>query len=113
MGLPDSPKSDWYAFRMKHNAAEGQVASFSRGFTAQQVARRAALNEGRNTFRFRLQNGKADAWANGTQVLEQAAPANPLRLYRDSMLGLGAYNDMNETVIRYRNVKVRRLQPDR
>jgi hypothetical protein len=109
MGLPDSPRSDWYSFRMKRSAVEGQIASFSWGFTTQQIARRAKLNEGRNTFRFRLQGGQADAWVNGTQVLEQAAPAKTLRLYSGCMLGLGAYNDMNETVIRYRNVKARRL----
>lgn len=34
MRLPDNPKSDWYAFRLKRNAVEGQVASFSRGWSS-------------------------------------------------------------------------------
>jgi len=112
MGLPDNLNSDWYAFRMKRNATEGQVASFSRGWTTQQVAGKTTLNESSNSFRFCLQEGKADAWVNGTQVLQQAAPANTLSLYRNCMLGLGAYSDMNETVIRYRNLKARRLPSD-
>jgi hypothetical protein len=49
---------------------------------------------------------------NGIQVLQQAAPAKTLNLYSNCMLELGAYSDMNETVIRYRNIKVRRLHPD-
>ena len=109
MGLPDSMKSDWYAFRMKRNATEGQVASFSRGWSTRQVARTATLNERRNSFRFRLQEGKADAWVNETQVLRQAAPEKTLSISGHCLLGLGAYSDTNETVIRYRNLKVRRL----
>jgi hypothetical protein len=36
-----------------------------------------------------------------------------MRLDNDCMVGLGAYSDANETVIRYRNVKLRRLVPGR
>jgi hypothetical protein len=111
MGLPDSSKSDWYAFRMKRNAVEGQVAVFSRGWSASRIARKATLNEGQNTFQFRLQEGKADAWVNGIQVLHKATLGKTLRLSSDCLLGLGAYNDTNETVIRYRNLKARRLVP--
>jgi hypothetical protein len=109
MGVPDGLNSDYYAFRMKHNAVEGQIASFSRGWTVRQVAHRALLNQGVNSFRFLLKHGKADAWVNGTQVLDQATPEKNLRIQDNCMLGLGAYNDMNETVIRYRKVKARRL----
>jgi hypothetical protein len=113
IGVPDSTKSRWYAFRMKKNATEGQVVSFSYGWGSQQVAKRVSLNPDHNSFQFRLQNGKADAWLNGTQVLRQAAPSKNLRLYKDCMVGLGAFSDANETVIRYRNVKLRRLVPGR
>ena len=109
IGLPDNMQSHWYAFRMKSNASEGQVASFSLRWTTRQVGHTTTLTEGRNTFRFRLQDGKADAWVNDSQVLNQAAPEKQLGLARDCFLGLGAFNDMNETVIRYRNVKARRL----
>ena len=109
MGLPDSMNSEWYSLRIKRNASEGDIASFARGFSPQQVAHQAPVADQRNEFRFRLQQGQADAWVNGTQVLHKAAPVKSLRLWRGSLLGLGAYNDMNETVLRYRNVKVRRL----
>jgi hypothetical protein len=110
VGLPDNMQSHWYAFRMKRNEMEGQVASFSLRWSTRQVAQPIKLNEGsRNTFRFVLKNGRADAWVNGTQALQQACPEKNLALSRSCFLGLGAYNDMNETVIRYRNVKARRL----
>ena len=113
MGLPDTLRSRWYAFRMKKNATEGQVVSFSYGWGSQQVAKRVTLNPDHNSFQFRLQNGKADAWLNGNQVLRQGAPSKTLRLYNDCLVGLGAYSDANETVIRYRNIKLRRLVPGR
>ena len=72
-----------------------------------------ALDDKTNTFRFRLERDKADAWLNGAQVLRQASPTKALKLNRDSLLGLGAYNDVNETIIRYRNVKARRLVPEK
>jgi hypothetical protein len=109
MGLPDSMRSEWYAFLVKRNASDRPIASFSRGFSAQQVAHQAPVADRRNEFRFLLQNGRADAWVNGTQVLHKASPVKNLRLHSGSLLGIGAYNDMNETVLRYRNVKARRL----
>jgi len=112
-GYPDGSDSDWFAFRMKRNAVEGDLASFSRSWSKRQVARQVTLNSGRNSFQFRLRDGKADAWVNGTQVLEKASPMKTLHLHSDCVLGIGAYNDMNETVIRYSKVKVRRLVPGR
>lgn len=111
MGLPDAMRSDWYAFRMKRNTVEGPVASYSHGWGSPRVTRKATLNEGQNTFQFRLQNGKVDAWVNGIQVLRKATLGKTLRLSNDCLLGLGAYNDTNETVLRYRNLKARRLVP--
>jgi hypothetical protein len=58
-----------------------------------------------------LQNGKADAWLNDARILDHVAPEQ-LRINSRCMLGLGAYNDMNNTVIRYSNVRVRRLLPE-
>jgi len=113
MGLPDSLKSDWYGFRMKQNAVEGQIVCFAHGWSSQQVAKQVAFNSDHNSFQFRLENGKADAWLNGTQILRRASPSKSLRLYNDCLVGLGAYGDANETVIRYRNVKLRRLVPGR
>lgn len=110
MGLPDSRSSRWYAFRMKRNEDEGDVASFSYQWTRTEVARSFGLKSDRNTFQFRLRDGGADAWVNGRQVLHNAKLSG-MKLRTDSMVGLGAFHDMNETVIRYRNVKLRRLVP--
>jgi hypothetical protein len=109
MGLPDSHNSVWYGFRMKRNVFEGQVVSFSSGWTRHQSAVKTALNDTTNSFRFRMQANVADAWLNGNKVLHQDSGTNAVNLYNDSMLGIGAFNDMNETVIRYRNVKARRV----
>ncbi|HYG33729.1 MAG TPA: DUF4034 domain-containing protein, partial [Clostridia bacterium] len=109
MGLPNNFDNIWYAFRMKQNADEGQVASFSRGWGTVQIRRPAKISANRNSFRFQIQHGKADAWVNDAQVLKQASPEKRMVLQDNCLLGLGAYNDMNDTVIRYRNIKVRRL----
>ena len=111
MGLPDNFDSLWYGFRLKRNATEGQGISFSRGWSRTQIWKPVALNDDRNTFQFRLQGGKVDAWVNGTQVMKSAVLTKDLRLRTDCLVGLGAYNDTNETVIRYRNLKLRRLLP--
>ena len=109
MGLPDTMTSWWYAFRMKRNADEGDVASFSYTWTSTQVARPATLKDDRNTFRFRLRQGCfADAWVNDQRVLNNAQ-LREMHMTDDAVVGLGAFNDMNETVIRYRNVKLRRI----
>ncbi|MBI1176641.1 DUF4339 domain-containing protein [bacterium] len=111
MGLPDFESRTWYAFRMKRNAAEGQVASFANGWSAQQVAAPIFLDSKRNTFQFRLKNGQATATVNGKSVLHDASLENfPINVNpADYVVGLGAFNDMNGTVIRYHNVQIRRL----
>ena len=43
-------------------------------------------------------------------MLREAKPGRAvLALGSDAYVGLGAFNDMNDTVIRYRNVQIRRL----
>jgi hypothetical protein len=109
MGLPDNLKSDWYSFRMKSNPSEGQLVSFSRTWGVTQLGYHVKFNEGTNSFRFCWQKGKVDIWLNGVQYMRQTAPLSPVLIKDNCMLGLGAFNDSNDTVIRYRNVKVRRL----
>jgi hypothetical protein len=109
MGLPDSYNSEWYGLRLKRNATEGEVASFGRCWGSQEVKKSVGLNDQRNSFQFRFEEGKADAWLNGKQILFKAAPVKTMRVYSDCMLGLGAYHDVNTTVIRYRNVQARRI----
>ncbi len=111
MGLPSFHAMDWYAFRMKRNADEGQVASFSRAWTRQEVAKPIALIHGTNSFEFQFQNGRATAAVNDSPVLREVEPPKSSARISSTefLVGLGAYNDMNETVLRYHTVQVRRL----
>jgi hypothetical protein len=110
MGLPSFHAMNWYAFRMKRNAEEGQIASFSRAWTRQQVANSVTLKPTRNSFVFQFNNGRATASVNGATVLQGVEPPKSSARISPSefLIGLGAYNDMNETVVRYHNVQVRR-----
>jgi hypothetical protein len=110
MGRPDPDNYDWLAFRMKRNETEGDVASFSRGWTSRQVLRNVSLNGDRNSFDFILQKGRATVRLNDKEIMANARkPADITVQDKDFLVGLGAFNDMNDTVIRYRNVKLRRL----
>ena len=113
MGLPDNRASEWYAFRLLRNLPTKPLACFSRGWTAQAVAHRATFYTGPNTFRFRLQGGKADAWVNEQQVLQKACPTRTLNLGSDCLLGLAASGESHDYSVRYRSLKVRRLRPQR
>ncbi len=112
MGMPHS-QNGWYSFRMKRNDAEGQLVSFAVGWTAQQVAQPVPLNDTHNTFDFRLRHGRATASLNGEEVLHDAKPPREIHVAnRGYLVALGAFNDTNDTVIRYRNVQIRRLIPE-
>jgi hypothetical protein len=110
MGLPEWETYDWYAFRVKRNAAEGDVASFSQHWTSREIRSAIPLDSKVNSFEVRFQNGRISATVDGHEVFKEAKP--PKGSYanvQDFMLGLGAFNDSNSTVIRYRNVQIRRL----
>jgi len=110
MGMPDLNGFDWYSFRMKRNDDEGQVVTFGHGWSAKQISKTVSLNEDRNSFRFRLQNGKAAVFLNEKEAFRDGPlPAAIYLPEGEFLLGIGAFNDMNETVLRYRNVQVRRL----
>ena len=110
MGFPEYESWNWYAFRIKRNADEGDVTSFSHHWTTRQLLNKLPLDRHTNTFTFRFQDGQVTAGVNGQPVLMNAQP--PRSRYRqpaESFLGLGAFNDGNTTVIRYRNVEARQL----
>jgi uncharacterized protein DUF4339 len=110
IGLPQFDSSRWYAFRMKRNPDEGDVISFSHRWTPKQVIRTVTLNSETNSFSFRYQGGVASASVNDTEIFRDAKrPADVCLSTNQFFLGLGAFNDMNDTVIRYRNVQVRKL----
>jgi GYF domain 2 len=110
-GLPELSSTDWYAILFKHNANEGEIAALAKGWTLAGSRRRPiSLNEGRNSFDVRCQGIKFDVSVNGNNVIARADKPGAIRVNDNQfLLGLGAYNDMNETVIRYSNVQVRRM----
>lgn len=110
MGVPDFDGYEWYGFRLKRHDEEGDVVCFAQGWSRRQIVRHVILDDVTNSFDFTLQSGKVTALVNGVKVFDQAAvPAN-LYVAGDSWLvGLGAFSDSPDTIIRYRNVKLRKL----
>jgi hypothetical protein len=112
MGIPQFETYNWYAFRMKRNTDEGDVASFSQHWTKRQVLAPTPLNSQVNTFDVSFQNGRISATVDGRQIFDNVAPPKDADVSTNEFyLGLGAFNDSNSTVIRYRQVQARRLFP--
>jgi hypothetical protein len=110
MGLPDFDTYGWDAFRIKRNNDEGDVVSFSQHWTKNQVLSPVAINSRTNSFDFRLQNGKVTASVNDREIFDKVNPPENYYLSTNEfLLGLGAFNDMNNTVIRYYDIKARKL----
>lgn len=113
LGLPQIENTGWYSLRIKHNAKEGEVASFASTWSKRQVFGPARLNSGvgaTNTFTLRFQRGFVSAAVNQKTILAQVAAPKTRNLNTNVFwLGVGAYHDMNQTTIRYRDVQVRRL----
>jgi hypothetical protein len=113
LGAPNLDSYVWDAFRVMRNDDEGDVASFSQCWSKRQVLGPATLNGKTNSFYFRFQGGRANATVNNKEVLNAVKPpANSYLPANEFLLGLGAFNDMNNTVIRYRDIQVRKLSTD-
>ena len=110
MGLLERDGRNWLGFRIRRSNSEGDVASFTRGWTRTGTTKPVTLNDGRNSFSFRLEKGLASATVNDTVVFQKAPlPARISVPEGEFHLGLGAHGYQNETLVRYRNVQVRRL----
>lgn len=110
MGMPDFNGYNWYGFRLKRHGEEGDQACFARGWTRQQIVRHLALNDVTNTFDLTFEDGQVTATVNGVSAFDQADPPRGISVPDNSYLvGLGAFNDSPDTVIRYRNVQLRKL----
>jgi hypothetical protein len=111
MGLPQFDFFNWDAFRVKRNSDEGDVAAFSEHWSRRQIlAHVANLDSLTNSFDLRFQNQQVNASVNGRAVFTDAEPPeNDDLSTNEFLLGLGAFNDSNSTVIRYRNVEIRKL----
>lgn len=111
MGLPDWDTASWYSFRIKRNNDEGDVSSLADGWGKRhQRLSPVSLNATTNSFSLRLQGDKVSATVNGVEMFKGVElPKNKSVPTNEFYLGLGAFNDMNTTVIRYHDVQVRKL----
>jgi len=110
MGTPDVDAYGFHAFRIKRHQLEGDIACFARGWGPRQIQQRVKLNDAPISFDFRLDRGHITASVNGDEVFKDAVPKETIDTPgEDVRAGLGAYNDTNDTVIRYRNVQIRKL----
>jgi hypothetical protein len=110
IGIPEPESWGWDAFRVKRNDDEGDIACFAQGWSKKQIYGPAKLNSNTNSFQFRFQAGKVSASVNGREIFKEVNP--PENWYfstNEVYLGLGAFNDMNDTVIRYNHIQVHQL----
>jgi hypothetical protein len=110
MGVPDFGSYNWYGFRIKRHSVEGDVACLGVGWSRDQIVQQIVLNDVTNSFDFILQNGRATALVNGVEVFHKAAPPGNIQVPANNYLvGLGAFSDSTDTVVRYRDVQLRQL----
>lgn len=110
LGLPNWDTTSWYGFRLRHNLTEMDAVRFSEGWSQNQVLSPATVNPTTNSFSLRLEGGKISATVNGTDVIhERKIPKNSRAPVGEFYVGLGAYNDDNETIIRYTDLQVRKI----
>ena len=112
MGIPEFQNFNWMAFRMKRNDNEKDVVSVSESWTRRQVSAPASLDGNSNTFYFQLHQGHVTVKINDATLLNDVEiPKNIYVNTNDFHVGLGAFNDSNTTVIRYRNIQLRQATP--
>ena len=108
MGLPQFETDNWYSLRIKRNQYDGDVTDFGKYWSMQRQLTPAPVNDLTNAFEFRFQHGKAAATVNHRPIFQAVAPPWTIDVAANGFhLGLGAFSDLNDTVIRYRNVQVR------
>jgi len=102
---------EWLGFRVRHSGKDGDEAILSRWYSRDIRRTKLSLNR-RNTFELTLHSGTITAQINDTKVVD----ALPLKqtgshFHEDLAVGLGAYSDQNEYVIRFRDLEVKKLTP--
>ncbi len=109
LGLPEPDYWTWDSFRLRRNKVRDQV-TFAEGWSTAEVLYPASLNDVTNTFDLRFGMNRITASVNGTTVFQNVAPPENWHLTTNEMhFGLGAFNNMNVTTLRYRDVQVRVL----
>ncbi len=112
MGVPDLDLDgyNWGGFRVKRHDEEGDVVCFAQGWSTRQLVKSATLGAVTNTFDFTYRAGTFGATVNGVRIFENTAPDWQLSVPDNAfMVGLGAFSDSSNNVVRYRNVQLRRI----
>ena len=110
MGVPQYENNNWYGFRIKRNTDEGDLTSFSQHWSTRQLTAPVPLDSRTNTFDLRFHHGRVTATVDGQNVFHAVQTPPDIKVNTNEfLLGLGAFNDSNATVIRYRQVQVRKL----
>jgi hypothetical protein len=99
---------DWLSFRIKKTAHEGEVVYFSRNFYRPPHAIPHPVGLKSHVV---VQSWDGHLWAyvDGKPVVTDYVPEWGMTRSGDAQVAFGGYVDDNTTVIRYRNVRLRRL----
>lgn len=110
-GYPEMDRKDWESFRIKKTKKEGEVAYFSQHFHLPEKSNLVSVR-GTNTFHIQVWHGKMSAYLNGEQIISDYVPykKDGMVVDEDAEVGLGGYSDQNESVVRYRDVQIRKLK---
>lgn len=110
MGVPDFDGYEWYGFRLKRHGEEGDSACFARGWSRDQIVQHLVLNDVTNSFDMTFRDGQVTATVNGVMVFDHCKAPVELNVPNNSyLIGLGAFNDTADSIIRYRSVQLRKL----
>jgi hypothetical protein len=98
----------WSSFRIKRTSHEGDVVYFSKHFGApvHVIKRTVAL---KSHLLLQSWDGRLWAYIDGDPVVTDYAPEWKPRRTAEAMVGFGGYSNENVVVVRYRNVRLRRL----
>jgi len=112
IGVPDIDTYNWYGFRIKRHDEEGDVVCFGLGWSLREIVQHVALSDRSNSFDLVLNDGQVTASVNGEQVFDGADTPSQIQVAPDSyFVGLGAFSDSTDAVVRYHDVEVRKILP--
>ena len=112
MGIPNFSTYKWLSFRIKRHDLEGDLVSVGLGWSTQEVSQHVPLSEKTNTFGFKLSGGKFSATLNGEVIYDDAVlPAKINVPDENYLVGLGAFSDSDDALIRYNGVEIRIVPP--
>lgn len=110
IGLPNIKDLNWFGFRLKRHDVEGDLVCFGLGWSFRDMTVPVTLNDKTNTFDLIMKDGQVTASVNGQLIFEKADPPSTIDFNEDNyFVGLGAFSDSADAVIRYHGVELRRL----